>query len=74
MKITTEEFIQKVKDVYGDKYNCDIVIYKTSKDKVIITCTKHNCYFLTRSCDLLRGHSMCKECSSKKHEFLRSHQ
>ena len=38
---TTEEWIKKAKDVHGDKYDYSKVVYKDSKTKVIIICSKH---------------------------------
>jgi hypothetical protein len=37
----TEEFVQRAKEVHGDKYNYDKVNYVNAKDKVIIICAKH---------------------------------
>ena len=38
---TTEEWIEKAKEVHGYKYDYSKVIYKNSRDKVIIICKKH---------------------------------
>jgi len=40
-KLTTKEFIQKAKEIHGDKYNYSKVEYKHSKQKVCIICPKH---------------------------------
>ena len=37
-KARTEKFIEKAKNKHGDKFDYSKVIYKTSKDKVIIIC------------------------------------
>lgn len=39
---TTEEFVKKAKELYGNKFNYDEVIYVRSKEKVIIKCNKEN--------------------------------
>lgn len=40
-RLTTEEFIYKAVMVHQDDYNYDKVEYKSSKEKIIITCLKH---------------------------------
>ena len=40
-KLTTEGFIQKAKEVHGDKYDYSKSMYKTKKEKVTITCPIH---------------------------------
>ena len=37
-KLTTEEFIERVKAIHGDKYDYSLVEYKTNLDKVKIIC------------------------------------
>jgi len=43
-KLTTEEFIQKAKQVHGDKYDYSLVDYKGAKIKVKIICPKHGIF------------------------------
>ena len=40
-KLTTEEFIKRAREIHGDRYNYDKVIYVNSSTKVIITCYIH---------------------------------
>lgn len=40
-ELTTEEFVEKVKKIHGDKYDYSKVRYKRSKEKVIIICSDH---------------------------------
>jgi hypothetical protein len=40
-KLTTEQFIKKAKEVHGNKYNYDKVIYEKTSKKIIITCPIH---------------------------------
>jgi len=40
-KLTTEQFIDKAKQVHGDKYDYSKVEYKNSKEKVVIICKEH---------------------------------
>jgi very-short-patch-repair endonuclease len=37
----TNEYIEHAKKVHGDKYDYSKTIFKTAKDKIIITCKKH---------------------------------
>ncbi len=40
-KKDTNTFIKEAKEIHGDKYNYDKVVYTTNKNKVIITCSIH---------------------------------
>lgn len=40
-KLSQEEFIAKAKAIHGDTYDYSKTVYKTYRDKVIITCKKH---------------------------------
>ena len=41
MKYTTELFIEKAKEKHGGKFTYNKVNYKSSREKVIVTCPKH---------------------------------
>ena len=49
---TTEEFIEQAKEIHGDKYDYSNVIYKTAKEKIIITCKIHGDFEQTSDCHL----------------------
>ena len=72
-KSSTEEFVEKGKGVYGDKYDYSKVDYKGNKIKVIITCPKHGDWCVTPN-NFLRG-SECPKCfGTPKHtqeEFIK---
>lgn len=57
---TTEEFICKAKEVYGDRYTYEKSVYITSKAKVIVTCRIHG-DFETTAHDFIQGHG-CPQC------------
>lgn len=58
---TTEDFIAKSKEIYGDKYVFDKTIYgKSNKEKVCVTCKIHG-DFMVRPNDFLSGYG-CKKC------------
>ena len=40
-KLTTEQWINKAKEIHGDKYNYSITMYSTAKTKLKIICSKH---------------------------------
>ena len=47
-KYTTEEFIQKAKEIHGDKYDYSKTKYGCNKkDKIIVTCPKHGDFFIS---------------------------
>ncbi len=60
-----DDFIRKVKEVHGDKYDFSKTNYTKALDKVIVTCPKHGDFQL-RADHLLRGQG-CRECA---HELV----
>ena len=62
-KKTTEEFIKDAITKHGMKYQYTKVVYKTNKDKVIITCPEHG-DFEQRPNDHLTGYS-CMACTNQ---------
>ena len=72
-KYTTEEYIQKAKEVHGDKYDYSKTEYINARTKVCIVCPEHGEFWSTPNV-LLNGHS-CPKCSqphtkSNKEEFI----
>ena len=73
-KLTTEEFIDKAKNVHGKFYDYSMVEYKNTRTKVTITCPVHG-EFDQKVNNHLRGQG-CPECNkftnhkSTKEEFI----
>jgi len=66
-RMTTDEFIEKAKEVHGDKYTYDNVDYKGAGEFVNITCPKHGDFTQIASSHLLgRG---CRDCNYENHRF-----
>lgn len=63
-KLTTEEFIEKARKVHGDRYDYSKVNYKTTHEKVVITCKKHGDFEQTPSSHL-QGNG-CPKCKREK--------
>lgn len=40
-RLTTEDFIKRSREIHGDKYNYDKVVYVNNRTKVIISCHVH---------------------------------
>lgn len=59
-KLTKEEFIEKAKEIHGDKYDYKEVEYLDNKTKVKIICPKHGEFFQTPN-NHLKGCG-CKKC------------
>ena len=59
---TTEEFINDLKKVHGDKYNYSKVKYIGCYEKVCIICPKHGEFWMSPT-NLLNGHG-CPNCSN----------
>ena len=60
-RLTTQEFIEKSKQVHGDKYNYSKVNYVNAQSKVTIICPIHG-EFEQRASHHLNGHG-CKKCA-----------
>lgn len=63
-KNTTTSFIEKAKEVHGDKYDYSKVDYVNNRTKVCIICGKHGEFFQDPH-NHLRGKG-CPECANKK--------
>jgi hypothetical protein len=63
-KLTTQEFIQKAKNIHGDKFDYGKVEYIKSREKIIIICQNHG-EFLQAPNDHLKG-SGCYNCAKNK--------
>jgi hypothetical protein len=61
--MTTEEFIQKAKEVHGDRYDYSKVQYINTKTKVCIICKEHG-EFWQRANNHIIGHG-CHKCAVK---------
>ena len=62
-KLTTKEFIQKAKEVHGDKYDYSKVDYKNNKTKICIICPEHG-EFWQMPATHLKSYG-CPKCSGK---------
>ena len=62
-KLTTQEFIDKVKKIHGDKYDYSKVEYIKSASKVCIICSKHGEFWQIANAHL-QGQG-CPECNRK---------
>lgn len=64
MRSSNDEFIAKLKTVFGDKYGTDLVEYKDGETKVKLVCDKHGVFEKTPH-ELLRGNG-CPVCGSER--------
>ena len=65
-RLTTEEFIQKAKEIHGDKYDYSKVEYVNNKTKVCIVCPEHGEFWLKPNTHLSM-HIGCPICNRKIH-------
>ena len=63
-RLTNESFIEKARQVHGDKYDYSKVVYKNYETKVCIICPEHGEFFVTPH-NHLKGNK-CPYCSNKK--------
>lgn len=62
--ITTEEWIERAKNVHGDMYDYSEVVYENCKNHITIICKKHGSYKQNPTSHI-RG-AGCSECTRKK--------
>lgn len=67
-KHTKEDFIQKAREVHGDKYDYSKVEYVNAHTKVCIICPEHGEFWQTPTGHLVGGG--CKECTTFKSEKI----
>ena len=66
-KLTTETFIEKAREIHGDKYDYSKVEYKDSKTKVCIICPTHGEFWQRPHNHLIgQGCPICKQENSRK--------
>lgn len=61
-KLTTEEFIEKAKQIHGDKYDYSKVKYVNAKTKVCIICPEHGEFWQTPTSHI-DGKCGCPDCN-----------
>lgn len=62
-KITQEEFIEKLKEKYGDDYDYSRVEYAGNRKKVCLVCKKHGEFWKRPDALLAEGYHGCQKCS-----------
>jgi len=61
-QLTTNEFINKAKNIHGDKYNYSESVYSKSKSKITVICEKHGKFDIYAGYHLSKGG--CPSCAS----------
>src|SRR5574344_1081231 len=71
-KLTQDEFIEKVKKIYGDHFDLSRIKYKNCDIKIEVGCPLHGFFFISPH-SFLRGHNCphCKKGTISKEEFLK---
>lgn len=64
---TTEEFINQLKQIHGNKYDYSLVNFINNKTKLTIICNKHGKFFQTGK-DHINGHG-CPKCNNSNGEM-----
>ena len=65
-RLTTNEFIERLKEIHGEKFYYNKVIYQSTHKQVILTCPIHG-DFMNTPANLLKGQG-CPYCSESKLE------
>lgn len=64
---TTEDFVEKVRAIHGDKYSYDKVKYVNTRTKVELVCEKHGSFW-TKANSIIANHQGCPKCNYSKGE------
>lgn len=67
--LTNEQFIEKAKQIHGDKYDYSLVNYINQKHKIEIICPKHG-LFKQGPSDHIYGKNGCLQCCQSKGEKI----
>ena len=67
---TKETFIEKAKEIHGDKYDYSLVEYKDNKTKVKIICSKHGLFYKSPN-EHIYGKAGCPVCSQEKQNEIK---
>ncbi len=62
-RFTTAEFLELAKAAHGDKYDYSKTIYKNSKEKVEIICTRHGSYWQSPLNHVRGRQNGCQKCA-----------
>lgn len=72
--LTQDDFLLRMKNIYGDAFDYSKVEYKHNRAPVILFCKEHKFEFEQAPRNALRGRNGCKYCSGRgwdKDDFLR---
>ena len=72
LRMTTKEFIQKSREIHGDKYDYSKSVYNGSKNKTCIICKKHG-EFWQKAYIHLKGSGCIKCFNEEKRGKSRQH-
>ena len=70
-KLSLEEFIEKAKEIHGDKYDYSKVEYINTKTKVCIICPEHGEFWQTPGSHL--NGSGCPECGNNNNKLKQTY-
>lgn len=68
---SNDEFIEILKEIYGDRYDYSKVDYKNRSSKIILICSKHG-EFTKSATDLINKKTGCPFCSREKNALKES--
>jgi hypothetical protein len=69
-KLTQSEFINRCKEIFGDRYTYDKTVYVNTRSSVLVEC-KHHGLFEKNARALLHGNG-CKSCNSKWTDYVKN--
>lgn len=68
-KITQQDFIDRCKEQFGDRYHYNKTVYTNIRSNVLVECNEHG-VFEKNARSLLKG-SGCKECNNKWNNYVK---
>lgn len=64
-KLTQEAFIDKAKNIHGDKFDYSQTVYEKAHSRIIVKCKRHNLNFEQIAGDHLKGRNGCSSCNGQ---------
>ena len=68
--MTQEQFLEKAKQVFGEKYDYSLTVYKSANEYIIIICKKHGQYKCTAGSHL--ANHECRKCTTEYNSIKRA--
>ena len=64
-RLTTEEYVQRAREVHGDKYDYSKTVYRNSHEKICVTCPIHGDFLILPINHVYQQKQGCPKCTNR---------